>query len=172
MCRYIVITDLVPDRKEHLRPAARFTGGKAVELPLRPTLLEEARAEDHDAEGTRAKAFVYLLAQAVAKLDLDLIEPDAELAASEVVRERAYNGVFVLRCVTDEDIEWQVRPILPERLALRVHMQGSLAKGADRPSRGACSARSSRSRAAVSVLQRARMVVADSTTECGVGGLT
>ena len=77
---------------------------KSVEFILGPLLLEETLAEDHDPKAGGRQTLINSLAEAVAYIDLKLIEPDLVTAVLKCLSEWARNLILVLARMTDEAV--------------------------------------------------------------------
>ena len=94
--------DVVPLRKYDLG-AVELSGDQAVELLLRPFLVEEMRADDDDAEPGAGETTVDRTAQAVADGEREFVEPYRQAARLKGLRQRPEEVVLVLAGVADED---------------------------------------------------------------------
>src|SRR5260370_8474195 len=67
-------------------------------------LGEECLRQNYHSEATISETFINLLPEAIANLDLELVEPNAHSRAAQCVGKRQRNGLLVLRRVAQENI--------------------------------------------------------------------
>src|SRR5260370_34999261 len=68
-------------------------------------LGEECLRQNYHSEATISETFINLLPEAIANLDLELVEPNAHSRAAQCVGKRQRNGLLVLRRGAQENIQ-------------------------------------------------------------------
>ena len=96
--------DSVPQRQDHFVAQAHFRGEQGIKFTLRPTFGKERRAKDHDAVTGRTETGLDILAQAVADLKPEFVEPDARPAADQLARQRSNERLLVFAGIADKGV--------------------------------------------------------------------